>query len=90
MTAIGCVPTEPKAFVEGVLRVVSLAAGGIALVLMILAALGMVTSEGNAEALKEAQERFYYAIIGLLVIIFSVLLLQVIGVDILGLPGFSR
>lgn len=88
-TAIGCVPTEPKALVEGLLKYGTLAAGGVAFLIMLLAALQMITAEGNPEAIKGAQEKFYSAIIGLLLIIFSVLLMQVIGVDILGLPEFG-
>lgn len=89
-TAIGCVPTEPRELVEGLLKFATYASGGIALLLMIFGALGLITAEGNPEAIKHAQEQFYSAIIGLLIIIFSVLLMQVIGVDILGLPGFGR
>ncbi len=84
-TAIGCIPSEPKALIEGLLRYGTFAAGGIAFLLMLLAALQMITAEGNPENIKQAQERFYSAIIGLLLIVFSVLLMQVIGVDLLGL-----
>jgi hypothetical protein len=90
MTAIGCIPSEPKQLVEGILWYGTIAVGGIAFLLMILAALQMITAEGNPESIKHAQERFYSAIIGLLLIIFSVLLMQVIGVDILNLPGFKK
>ncbi len=90
LTAIGCVPTQPKAFVEGVLKFVTFFSGGLALLLMILGALQMITAEGNPENINAAREKFYSAIIGLLFIVFAVLLLQVIGVDILGLPGFTR
>lgn len=90
MTAIGCIPTEPQRLVQGLLRVGTLAGGGIAFLLMLLAALQMITAEGNPNVIKTSQEKFYSAIIGLLLIIFSVLLLQVIGVDLLGLQGFSR
>lgn len=90
LTAIGCIPTEPKALVEGLLKYGTVAAAAIAFILMLLGALGMITAEGNPEVIKNSQERFYAAIIGLLFIIFAVLLMQVIGVDILGLPGFER
>lgn len=89
-TAIGCIPTEPKALVEGLLKYGTIAAGAIAFILMLLGALGLITAEGNPEAIKHSQETFYSAIVGLLLIIFSVLLMQVIGVDILGLPEFGR
>lgn len=90
MTAIGCIPSEPKALVEGLLKYGSFAAGAVAFIIMIIAALQMITAEGNPESIKGAQEKFYSAIIGLLLIIFSVLLLQFIGVDILGLPALTR
>lgn len=90
LTAIGCIPSEPRALIQGVLRYGTLAAGGIAFILMILASLQMITAEGNPEHLKEGRDKFYSAIIGLLLIIFSVLLMQVIGVDILDLPGFEK
>ncbi len=88
-TAIGCIPTEPRELINGLLRFGTFAAGGIAFLLMILASLEMITAEGSAEVIKKAQEKFYSAIIGLLFIIFAVLLMQIIGVDILSLPGFK-
>ncbi len=50
----------------------------------------MITSAGNPDTLKAGQDKFTNAIIGLLIIIFSVLLLQFIGTDILNLPDFGR
>jgi hypothetical protein len=88
-TAIGCVPTEPGMLLNGLLRYVSGFAGGIALLLMVFGSFRMITSAGNAEALKNGREQFVSAIIGLLFVLFSVLLMQIIGVDILGLPGFT-
>ncbi len=89
MTAIGCVPTEPQAFVNGVIRYGTLASGGLALLLMILASVRYIFSEGNPDNIKKAWDQFLNAFIGLLFILFSVLLLELIGVDILGIPGLS-
>ena len=89
MTAIGCIPTEPQRLIQGLLRIGTFAGGGIAFLLMLLAAIQMITAEGNPNVIKTSQEKFYSAIIGLLFIIFSVLLLQVTGVDLLGLKGFG-
>lgn len=87
-TAIGCIPTDPAEFVNAFLKFATAAGGGLALLLMIFGAFQMITSAGNADQLKAGREQFTSAIIGLLFIIFSVLLLQIIGVDILNLPGF--
>lgn len=87
-TAIGCIPTDPTEFVKGFLKFAVAIAGGIALLIMVFGSFKMITSAGNPDSLKEGQEMFTNAIIGLLFIIFSTLLLKIIGVDILGLGKF--
>lgn len=89
-TVIGCVPVDPGQFIAGLMRYITGFSGGIALLLMVFGAFQMMTSAGNAENLKKGREQFVSAVIGLLFIIFSVLLMQIIGVDLLGLPGFSK
>lgn len=87
-TAIGCVPTNPIEFGRTLIRFSIGIGGGIALLMMIIASFQMITSAGNADRLKAGQERFKNAVIGLLFIIFSVLLMRLIGIDILGLGKF--
>ncbi len=89
LTAIGCVPTEPAALVGAILRIGTMAGGGIALLLMISGAFQMMTSAGVPDAVKKGREQFTSALIGLVFIIFSLALLQIIGVDILAIPGFK-
>lgn len=89
-TAIGCVPIKLDNFINGLLRWTAGVAGGIAFLLMIFGSLQMVTSQGNPEQLKKGREQFVAAISGLLFIIFSITLLQIIGADILAIPGLER
>ncbi len=89
-TAIGCFPTNPAGVIKAGVKIGVSAGGGIALLMMVFAAFRMITSAGNPETIKKGQEQFTSAVIGLLFIIFSVLLLEIIGVDILNLPGFNR
>lgn len=89
-TAIGCVPLQLNTFINALLAWTAGIAGGIAFLLMIFGSLQMVTSQGNPEQLKKGREQFIAAISGLLFIIFSITLLQIIGADILGIPGFTR
>lgn len=88
-TAIGCIHTTPAGFVKDFLTFTVAAGGGIAFLMMLLGAFGMITSAGNPDALKAATDRFTSAIIGLLFVIFAVLLMQIIGVGILAIPGFT-
>lgn len=88
-TAIGCIHTSPVGFIKDFLKFIIGISGGLAFLMMILGAFQMLTSAGNPETLQAGRERLTSAIIGLLFVIFSVLLLQIIGVGILNIPGFS-
>lgn len=90
LTAIGCVPKDPAQLIAGLMKYITGFSGGVALLLMVFGSFQMMTSGGNADTLKKGREQFVSAVIGLLFVIFSTLLLQIIGVDILGLPGFTK
>ena len=63
--------------------------GGIAFLLIIWAGFMIMTSSGNPERLKAGQELLTSAIMGLIMLIFSIFILGIIGVDILAIPGFG-
>jgi hypothetical protein len=86
-TAVGCLPTTSEGFTGAVLTLALSIGGGVALLLMVYGGFLFATAGGNPEAAQKGKEVFMGAIIGLLFIIFSVTLLNVIGVDILQLPG---
>ena len=88
-TAIGCIHSDFSKTVER-LFTIALGFGGLsALGCIIYASFLMQTSAGNPEKTKKAQELITSCIAGLILIIFSVFILRVIGVDILRIPGFS-
>lgn len=64
-------------------------AGVLALLCMIYSTILLQTSRANPEKIKKAQELLVSCITGLLLIIFSIFILRLIGVDILRIPGFS-
>jgi len=88
-TAIGCVDISSGNFVKNFLTIGIGMAGGIAFLLILFGGLQIMTSAGNPEKLNEGKELVSSAITGLLLIIFSVFILRLISVDILGIPGFS-
>lgn len=88
-TALGPISTEPQGFVRSIFSIVLGLSGGIALVLIIIAGYKFMSSGGNPEATKAATEGLTSAVIGLLFIIFAFVILQIIGVDILRIPGFA-
>ena len=87
-TAIGCIKTDISGFFSTLLTFGISIAGGIAFLLILLGGFQILTSAGNPEQLNAGKELVGSAITGLLLIIFSVFFLKIIGVDILGLPGW--
>lgn len=87
-TALGCIPTKnTSAFIAWFLGWAIGIAGGIAFLLILAAGFIIMTASGKPEQLQHGRELLTAAISGLILIIFSVFLLQLIGVEILKIPG---
>ena len=88
-TAIGKIGTDPLSLVTFLFGFILALSGGIALLLIIISGYRILVSQGNPEALKGAREQLTAAIVGLLFIILSVAVLQIIGISVLRIPGFG-
>jgi hypothetical protein len=88
-TALGDLPTNLSALLTKVFSIALSIAGVVALGLIIVSGYRLMISQGNPEQVKGAREQLTAAIIGLLFIIFSLVILQIIGVNILKIPGFG-
>lgn len=63
--------------------------GVVAFILIIIGAFQIILSAGSPDRVKAGKEMITSAIAGLFLIIFSVLILRIVGYDILKIPGFS-
>lgn len=89
-TAIGCLPTDYGELISGYVFKTGIGiAGGISFLYFLYGAFLILTSAGNPEKIEEAKQIIISALSGLLLIIFSIFLLRVIGVDILRIPDFK-
>jgi hypothetical protein len=88
-TALGPLSTDPLKLITRIFSIVLAIAGIAALSLIIASGYRLMVSQGNPEQVKGAREQLTAAIIGLLFIIFSLVILQVIGANILSIPGFN-
>jgi len=89
-TAVGCIPQDPASAIESLVKIGLGIAGGVVLIMIIVGAFMLSASQGDPNKVGEAKEIITSAIIGLIFIIFSVTLLQFIGVEILHIPGFGE
>lgn len=89
-TAIGCIPiSNTNQLIAFILRWAIGIGGGIAFLLIIVSGFQIMTSSGNPERIQAGKELMTSAIAGLIMLVFSVFILRIIGVDILGLGGFG-
>jgi membrane protein insertase Oxa1/YidC/SpoIIIJ len=88
-TAVGCISTNPGQTIAALVKIGINIGGGVALLMILAAGFMFTTSQGDPNKTKEAKDLMQAAVIGLLFIIFSVTILQFIGVSILQIPGFG-
>lgn len=88
-TAIGCIPTDDlRELIVFIFRWVVGAVGGIMVLYVIVIGYKLLFSGGNPEALKTVKEQIVSLICGLILVIFSFVLLNVLGTDVLQLLPF--
>ncbi len=88
-SALGPLSTDPAGFIRSLFGIILSISGAIAILLIIRAGYKIMSSEGKPEGVQEGRERLISAVVGLLFIIFSLVFLQVIGFDILRIPGIT-
>jgi len=89
-TAIGCIPLGSTNTLIGFFLGWGIGiGGGIAFLLILFAGFQITTSAGNPQQLQAGKELLTAAIAGIMMLIFSVFLLEMIGVRILHLPGMN-
>jgi hypothetical protein len=88
-TAVGCIPSTSEGIVAQLVKIGLGIAGGTALLMILAGSFMLSTSQGEPKRAGEAKELITSAVMGLLFIIFSVTILQFIGVTILRIPGFG-
>ena len=80
-TALGCIKTSPEGFFTFLVRLALGILGGLILLRMIY--LGYLYQTGNEQKIQEAKSGIQSALWAILVVVFSVVALQFIGVNIL-------
>lgn len=89
-TGLGCIGTDVGGFVSSLLKIGLGISFGAAFIVMLYSAYLLQTSQGNPEKIKKARDYLSSAIIGILVVIFATFILQLVGVQILRIPGIGQ
>jgi len=86
-TPFGCIKTNQTEAVSGILKVAVSLGGGIALLLMLYGVFTISISAGEPNKVTLGKDIIVSAISGLIFMLFSVIILNFIGIKILALPG---
>lgn len=87
-TALGDLPINIKGLADKILQIGIGLAGGIALILIVIGAIRVLISGGSEQALNGGREMIIAAVAGLIFLVFTTLILEFIGLNILGgVPG---
>lgn len=89
-TEVGCIPKDPAGFAIEYYGIGLGLIGGLSLMFLIFGGYILLTSQGMPERIQNGKTFIFYAIFGLILAIFGYVFIEVIAVDILRLPGFSR
>ncbi len=88
-TAVGCVRTNGQGLTEDLVRLLMGVSGGVAIMSDLAGAFLLSVSRGDSSKVKEAKDLITASTSGLFFIIFSIFILQFVGVSILQIPGLG-
>ena len=89
-TALGSIPLNPAALTARLLKLLVAISGVVIVFMSIIAGYNVITSSGDPQKLAATREMIVSLLGGIVLIVFSIVLLQAIGVDILGIPGLQE
>ncbi len=89
-TGLGCIPTNTGGLTNWVVGSATKIGGGIAFALLIYGGIQLINAGGDPERVERAKRIITRALVGALVLFFTVLIIRVIGYDILQLPGWKE
>lgn len=85
----GNISTDPAQFIVRILTIILAFSGGIALLLIISSGYKIIMSKGKPEGIQQGRDQLIAAIVGLVFIIFSFVIFQLVVVDIFKIPGIN-
>jgi hypothetical protein len=88
-TAVGCVSVSGSGLAADLIKIMLGIGGGVALLSLLNAAFKLSISRGDTSKIKEAKELVTASVTGLLFLIFSVIIMQFVGVQIFHIPGLG-
>ncbi len=89
-TDLGEISCSPTGFASGLYGIGLSFIGVVALLFIVYGGFLILTSQGSEEQLRRGRSYITYSIIGVVVAVAGYALYQIVAIDVLKIPGFSR
>lgn len=90
VTDLGTIPCSPTGFAQTIYTVGLMFIGAVALLFIVYGGYLILTSQGSPDAVAKGRSYITYAIIGVVLAISGYALYQIVALNVLKLPGFSK
>lgn len=89
-TDLGEIPCNPTGFASSLYGIGLSFIGVVALLFIVYGGFLILTSQGNEDQLRRGRAYITYSIIGVVLAIGGYALYQILAIDVIKIPGFSR
>lgn len=89
-TDLGDIPCDPAGFASSLYGIGLSIIGVVALLFIVYGGFLILTSQGNQDQVKKGKAYITYSIIGVVLAIGGYMIYQILAIDVIKIPGFSR
>ena len=89
-TDLGKIPCDPTGFATSLYGIGLSFIGIVALLFIVYGGFLIMTSQGNFDQLRRGKAYITYSIVGVVLAISGYALYQILAIDVIKIPGFSR
>lgn len=89
-TDIGNIPCDPTGFATSLYGIGLSFIGIVALLFIVYGGFLIMTSQGNFDQLRRGKAYITYSIVGVVLAVSGYALYQILAIDVIKIPGFSR
>lgn len=89
-TDLGNIPCDPTGFASSLYGIGLSFIGVVALLFIVYGGFLILTSQGSEDQLRKGKSYITYSIIGVVLAVAGYALYQILAIDLLKIPGFSR
>ena len=89
-TDLGDIPCSPGGFASSLYGIGLSFIGVVALLFIVYGGFLILTSQGNPEQVDKGKSYITYSVIGVVLAIAGYALYQILAIDVIKIPGFSR